>query len=278
MVDISREKPGLETAGKRAETQLKLHDKQSERDHRELRIDKVGVRGLRMPIQIRDKAHAVQNTIATISLYVDLPKEFKGTHMSRFIEVLHAHGAMVHVDNIPEILAAMQRRLHAATAHLEMEFPFFLAKRAPVTGKESVMDYTARFDAAACGEEVDFLLTVKANVTTLCPCSKAISRYGAHNQRGTVTVQLRFKRPIWIEDVIAMIEASASSELYALLKRQDEKAVTERAYENPVFVEDLVRNVALRLNAHADVTWYRVEAENHESIHNHNAYACIEKR
>jgi GTP cyclohydrolase I len=256
----------------------KLHDKQSERDHRELRIDKVGVRGLRMPIQIRDKAHAVQNTIATISLYVDLPKEFKGTHMSRFIEVLHAHGTMVHVDNIPDILHAMQQRLHAATAHLEMEFPFFLAKKAPVTGKESVMDYTARFDAAACGRDILFLLTVKANVTTLCPCSKAISRYGAHNQRGTVTVQLRFHRPIWIEDVIGMIEASASSELYALLKRQDEKAVTERAYENPVFVEDLVRNVALRLNAHPDVAWYRVEAENHESIHNHNAYACIEKK
>jgi GTP cyclohydrolase I len=255
-----------------------LHDKQSERDHRELRIDKVGVRGLRMPIQIRDKAHAVQNTIATISLYVDLPKEFKGTHMSRFIEVLHAHGTMVHVDNIPDILHAMQQRLHAATAHLEMEFPFFLAKKAPVTGKESVMDYTARFDAAACGRDILFLLTVKANVTTLCPCSKAISRYGAHNQRGTVTVQLRFHRPIWIEDVIGMIEASASSELYALLKRQDEKAVTERAYENPVFVEDLVRNVALRLNAHPDVAWYRVEAENHESIHNHNAYACIEKK
>ena len=254
-----------------------LHDKQSERDHREIRIDKVGVRGLRMPIQVRDKARELQNTIATIGMYVDLPKEFKGTHMSRFIEVLHAHGSVVHVDNIAQILYAMQERLKAATAHLEMEFPFFLVKQAPVSGMESVMDYTARFDAAACGREIDFVLTVKAAVTTLCPCSKAISRHGAHNQRGTVTVQLRFRQPIWIEDVIAMVEASASSELYALLKRQDEKAVTERAYENPVFVEDLVRNVALRLNGHPDVTWYRVEAENHESIHNHNAYASLEK-
>jgi GTP cyclohydrolase I len=142
---------------------------------------------------------------------------------------------------------------------------------------ESVMDYTARFDATAIGREIDFVLTVIARVTTLCPCSKAISSYGAHNQRGEVTVQLRFRRSIWIEDVIALIEDSASSELFSLLKREDEKAVTERAYENPVFVEDLVRNIAVRLNAHSDVTWYKVEAENHESIHNHNAYACIEK-
>jgi len=256
---------------------LKMQDKQNERDHRELRIDKVGVRGLRFPIQIRDKAHVLQNTIATIGMYVDLPKEFKGTHMSRFIEVLNAHGNMVHVENITDILHAMQRKLHADTAHLEMEFPFFLSKRAPVSGMEGLMDYTARFDATATGREIDFVLTVISGVTTLCPCSKAISEYGAHNQRGTVTVQIRSKRAVWIEDLITLIESSASAELYSLLKRQDEKAVTERAYENPVFVEDLVRNVALKLNAHADVTWYKVEAENHESIHNHNAYACIEK-
>lgn len=254
-----------------------LQDKQSEPDHRELPIDKVGVRGLRFPIILRDKAHSTQNTIATIGMYVDLPKEFKGTHMSRFIEVLNAHGSMVHVENIPDILFAMQKKLNAATAHLEMEFPYFLEKTAPVSGMRSVMDYTARFDATACGPEIDFVLTVVTGVTTLCPCSKAISKYGAHNQRGTVTVKTRSRTAIWIEDLIALVEASASSELFSLLKRQDEKAVTERAYENPVFVEDLVRNVALRLNAHPDVTWYRVEAENFESIHSHNAYACIEK-
>jgi GTP cyclohydrolase IB len=254
-----------------------LHDKQSERDHRALRIDKVGVRGLRFPIQVRDKARSLQNTVATIGLYVDLPKEFKGTHMSRFIEVLHAHGSVVHVENITDILYAMQEKLKSATAHLEIEFPFFLIKRAPVSGRESVMDYTARFDATACGRDIDFVLTVQAAVTTVCPCSKAIARYGAHNQRGAVTVQLRSRRAIWIEDVIALIESCASSELYSLLKRQDEKAVTERGYENPVFVEDLVRNLAVKLNAHPDVTWYKVEAENYESIHNHNAYASIEK-
>jgi GTP cyclohydrolase I len=261
----------------RAVKRAKLQDKQSERDHRQLRIDKVGVRGLRFPIQVRDKAHSVQNTVATIGLFVDLPKEFKGTHMSRFIEVLNAHGNVIHVQNIQDILFELQAKLKAATSHVEMEFPYFMSKTAPASGKESLMDYTARFDAAASEREIDFVLTVKANVTTLCPCSKAISARGAHNQRGEVTVQVRFKNPIWIEDLIAIMESSASSELYALLKREDEKAVTERAYDNPVFVEDLVRNVAVKLNAHPDVTWYKVEAENQESIHNHNAYACIEK-
>jgi GTP cyclohydrolase IB len=255
----------------------KLHDKQSERDHRQLRIDKVGVRALRFPIQVRDKARAVQNTVAVIGMFVDLPKEFKGTHMSRFIEVLNAHGDMVHVENITDILYAMQKKFQAATSHLEMEFPYFMVKKAPVSGMESLMDYTARFDATACHKDIDFVLTVKARVTTLCPCSKAIAAYGAHNQRGEVTLQIRSRKAVWIEDLIEIIESSASCELFALLKRQDEKAVTERAYDNPVFVEDLVRNVALKLNAHPDVTWYKVEAENHESIHNHNAYACIEK-
>jgi GTP cyclohydrolase I len=235
------------------------------------------VRNLRFPVQIRDKARVSQNTIATIGMFVDLPHEFKGTHMSRFIEVLNSHGHLVHVDNITDILHAMQAKLKSSVAHLEMEFPYFLVKKAPVSGMESLMDYVARFDATANGKEIDFVLTVKAAVTTLCPCSKAISRHGAHNQRGLVTVQVRSRKSIWIEDLIAIIESSASSELYSLLKRQDEKAVTERAYENPVFVEDLVRNVALKLNAHSDVAWYKVEAENYESIHSHNAYACIEK-
>jgi len=271
--------PGHQRTESRLESAAcaQLHDKQSERDDRELRIDKVGVRGLRFPIQVRDKAHAVQDTVATIGMFVDLPEEFKGTHMSRFLEVLNAHGNVIHVENIPEILRAMQKKFQAATSHLEIEFPYFMVKRAPVTGRESVMDYVARFDAAACHDEILFLLTVRANVTTLCPCSKAIAAYGAHNQRGEVTVQIRSRKAVWIEDLIAIIESSGSSPLYALLKRQDEKAVTERAYDNPVFVEDLVRNVALELNSHPDVTWYKVEAENHESIHNHNAYACIEK-
>jgi GTP cyclohydrolase IB len=254
-----------------------LHDKQSERDHRELHINKVGVRGLRFPIAVRDRTREHQSTVATIGMFVDLPKEFKGTHMSRFIEVLNAHGNVIHVENIDDILFALQKKLNAKTSHLEIEFPYFMTKRAPVTGKEGVMDYQVRFDAAACGHETDLVLTVKVNVTTLCPCSKAIAKYGAHNQRGEVTVRLRSKRIVWIEEVIAMVEASGSSEMYALLKREDEKRVTERAFENPVFVEDLVRNVALKLKARPEITWWKVEAENYESIHNHNAYACIEK-
>lgn len=257
-------------------TKSALCDRQSERDHRQLRIDKVGVRNLRFPIQVRDKAHAVQNTVATIGMFVDLPEEFKGTHMSRFIEALNAHGEIIHVENISDILVSMQKRLHAQTSHIEIEFPFFRVKPAPVTGKEGVLDYIARFDASACGDKTDFVLTVKVNVTTLCPCSKAIARYGAHNQRGEVTVQIRSRGVVWIEDLIDLIEASGSSELYALLKREDEKAVTERAYENPVFVEDLARNVVLKLKEHPEITWWKVEAENQESIHNHNAYACIE--
>lgn len=255
-----------------------LTDKQSEPDHRQLPIDKVGVRGLRFPIQIRDKNSAsLQSTVATVGMFVDLPMEFKGTHMSRFVEVLNAHGSVIHVENIPDILTAMQERLHSQNAHLEMEFPFFLTKKAPVSKKEGVMDYTVRFDAAMIGAALDFVLTVQCNVTTLCPCSKAISRYGAHNQRGEVTVAIRSEEVIWIEDLIALIESSGSGEMFSLLKREDEKAVTERAYENPVFVEDLVRNVVIQLQGRPEISWYRVEAENQESIHNHNAYACIEK-
>jgi len=277
MINAIEVEGGLQAMTERPSMAPIMQDKQSERDHRELRIDQVGVRGLRFPIQVLDKERVSQNTIATIGMYVDLPKEFKGTHMSRFLEVLNAHGNVIHVDCLADILHAMQARLKSETARLEMEFPYFMVKKAPVTGLEGMMDYTARFDATACGHDIDFVLTVLVNVTTLCPCSKAISKHGAHNQRGTVKVALRSRRAVWIEDVIAMVEGSASSELYSLLKREDEKAVTERAYENPVFVEDLVRNVAVRLNAHPAVTWYKVEAENQESIHNHNAYACIEK-
>ena len=206
MLRISQNGVALRGA-KRTASARKLYDKQSERDHRELRIDKVGVRGLRFPIQVRDKARSVQNTVATIGMFVDLPKEFKGTHMSRFVEALNAHGSVVHVENIMDILHSLQKRLNSATSHLEIEFPYFMSKKSPMSRKKSLMDYLARFDAAACGDEIDFVLTVKVPVTTLCPCSKAIARYSAHNQRGLVTVALRFSKPVWIEDVVGMIES-----------------------------------------------------------------------
>ena len=255
-----------------------LKDTQNEPDDRRIAIDRVGVRALRYPMQIRDKARAVQHTIATAALTVDLPHQFKGTHMSRFVEVLNEFGPELHVDNIRTILCQLTARLASESAHVDFEFPFFLAKAAPVTGAVGMMDYNARFAATLEKGVVDFVVTVIVPVTTLCPCSKAISVHGAHNQRGQVTFSIRSHPPLWIEDMIRLVEDSASSELYSLLKRPDEKAVTERAYENPVFVEDLVRNIADRAARVPEIAWYRIEAENFESIHNHNAYALVEKK
>jgi GTP cyclohydrolase I len=253
-----------------------LPDTQNLQDPRNLAIDKVGVKNLKYPIAVKDKENYIQHTIATISMTVDLPKEFKGTHMSRFVEVLQCKDREIHVDSVDKILADMQKRLNANASHIELEFPYFRSKKAPVTQKESLIDYNVRFHAARNNEQKDFVMTVVVPVTTLCPCSKSIAEYGAHNQRGEVTVSVRFNDTVWIEDLVSLVEESASSELYSLLKREDEKFVTERAYENPVFVEDLVRNVVLKLKEMPHITWYSVEAENFESIHNHNAYALIE--
>jgi GTP cyclohydrolase IB len=198
--------------------------------------------------------------------------------MSRFVDALHAHGGCLDVHSMLALPKEILERLEARKAHVEFQFPFFLSKPAPVTGRVGLVDYEVRFEVEADSSGVtDFVVTVMVPVATLCPCSRAISDRGAHNQRGLVTYSVRFREPVWIEDLIALVERSASCELYSVLKRPDEKAVTERAYDNPVFVEDLVRNVASRSNAYDTITWYRVEAENFESIHNHNAYALIEK-
>lgn len=253
-----------------------LKDTQNERDERRLPIDRVGVRSLRFPLSIRDRDAAVQHTVATVSLAVDLPHHFKGTHMSRFVEVLHAHGAELTVSNIVAMPRELMNKLHADKAHVEMKFPYFRSKKAPVSGAAGLLDYGVVFEVNTNKEATDLVVTVEVPVTTLCPCSKAISARGAHNQRGVVTLAVRFSEPVWIEDLLELVESSASSELYSLLKRPDEKFVTEAAYDNPVFVEDLVRNVALKAKAHSKITWFRVEAENFESIHNHNAWAMIE--
>ncbi len=253
-----------------------LKDTQSERDYRKLPIDRVGVKGLRYPVEIKDKAHEVQATIATVALAVDLPHHYKGTHMSRFVEVLNAHGPRVGVHDISQIPRELIERLDARKAHIEFRFPFFLEKEAPETGAVGLMDYEVTFEVEAVDAEVDFMVKVDVPVTTLCPCSKAISERGAHNQRGIVSYAVRFHEPIWIEDLVQLVENCASCELYSLLKRPDEKNVTERAFDNPVFVEDLVRNVAAKSNDQENIFWYRVEAENFESIHNHSAYAVIE--
>lgn len=253
-----------------------LPDIQNQKDIRQIPIDKVGVKNLKYPIAVKDKDNELQHTIATIAMTVDLPKEFKGTHMSRFVEILQCKDREIHVDSIDTILVEMQKRLKSKVSHIEIEFPYFKEKKAPSTGKPSLIDYVAKFHAVRNNNKKDFVLTVKVPVTTLCPCSKNISKYGAHNQRGEVTVSVRFQNTVWIEDIISVAESSASSELYSLLKREDEKFVTERAYENPVFVEDLVRNIVVKLKENKNIIWYSVEAENFESIHNHNAYAHIE--
>ena len=254
-----------------------LKDTQNERDDRQIAIDRVGVKQLRFPLFVEDKGGAQQHTVAIVALAVDLPHQHKGTHMSRFVEVLNDQGNCLSVREMAKLPAALLEKLEAQCAHLEFEFPFFLSKPAPITGKRGMMDYQVKFEInAERNGETDFIVTVMVPVATLCPCSKAISDYGAHNQRGIVTYSVRFEEPIWIEELITRVEKSASCELYSLLKRPDEKAVTERAYDHPVFVEDLVRNIALASNADPHLRWYRVEAENFESIHNHNAYAVIE--
>jgi len=245
-----------------------LHDMQSEADSRQLAIDRVGVKNLCYPIQIRDRHEGdvehLQSTIATIQLTVDLPHHFKGTHMSRFVEVLNSHGPVLHVLNIRTILEELTTKLHAEQAHADFEFPFFLEKEAPVSKAKSLMNYRVRFSATLSKnvktkqDHFDFVVTVIVPVTTLCPCSKAISEMGAHNQRGEVTFSVRCKKALWIEEMIRRVEDAASCELYTLLKRPDEKFVTERAYANPVFVEDLVRNVALHAEKDPNILWYRV--------------------
>ncbi len=252
-----------------------LIDTQNEKDDRNLPIDRVGIKSLRHPCGVVGRDGELQYTVADVSLAVNLPHDKRGTHMSRFVEVLNEYGKRLNVREPGLVPRELQRRLEAETAWVTYEFPFFLSKRAPVTEKEGNLCYEVRFEIEA-GKTEDFILTVIVPVTTLCPCSKAISERGAHNQRGIVTYSIRSSQVIWIEDAIDMVEESASSELYSLLKRPDEKAVTERAYDHPVFVEDLVRNVARRSEEQGSISWYRVEAENFESIHNHSAYAEIE--
>lgn len=257
-------------------TPKQLADVQSSPDRREVKIDKVGVKNIEYPIVVRDRAKGAQSTIGTINMYVDLPAHFKGTHMSRFLEVLNEHSGSIGVEEIPDILEAMRTRLKAQTAHFRVTFPYFVEKHAPVTGSPGMMPYICGFDACA-GEHDDFVVQVDVPVTTLCPCSKEISSKGAHNQRGIVRLRVRFEGELWIEELIDWIEESASCDLYPVLKREDEKFVTEKAYENPRFVEDLSREVTLRLRRDRRIRWFSVEVENFESIHAHNAYASIEQ-
>lgn len=253
-----------------------LPDHAAEYDARGLPIKRVGITDLRYPVQVLDRSHGMQATVATLELYVGLPHHFKGTHMSRFIEVLNEVRGELTFRTMPGILEAVRRRLEADDAWVEMEFPYFVSKTAPVSGATSLMEYVGRFKGHRGAHGADFTLGVTVPVKSLCPCSKSISEYGAHNQRSLVSVEVRASEHVWLEDLIDAIEASASAPLYALLKREDEKFVTEQAYDNPKFVEDLVRDCVIAIRELPGVTWIAVRAENQESIHNHSATAEIE--
>ncbi len=256
---------------------ISIPDVQSSADTRRLAIDKVGIKAIRHPVRVADRDGGVQHTVATFNMYVGLPHNFKGTHMSRFVEILNAHEREISVESFETMLREMVQRLEAESGHIEMVFPYFIDKSAPVSGVRSLMDYEVTFTGDIDHGAYRFTMKVVVPVTSLCPCSKGISDYGAHNQRSHVTICARTNTHVWIEELVRIAEDQASCELYGLLKRPDEKFVTERAYDNPKFVEDLVRDVATALNRDPRIDAYVVESENFESIHNHSAYALIQK-
>ncbi len=267
----------MESALKTSPVTLALADVQSSADNRRIAIDKVGIKDIRYPVRVYDRSNGEQHTVASFNMYVHLPHNFKGTHMSRFVQILNGHERELSVTSFKEMLREMAEHLESEAGHIEMSFPYFINKTAPVSGVQSLLDYDVTFIGEIRHSKPQMYIKVVVPVTSVCPCSKEISDYGAHNQRSHVTVQVRSRGFIWIEELIELVEQEASCELYGLLKRPDEKQVTERAYDNPKFVEDMVRDVAWKLNHDDRVGAYRVESENFESIHNHSAYALIER-
>jgi GTP cyclohydrolase I len=254
-----------------------IPDTQNKEDTRQIPIDKVGIKGIKHPVRVLDRSGGEQHTIADFNMYVNLPHNFKGTHMSRFVEILNEYEREISVKSFNDMLEKMAARLEAESGHIEMTFPYFVKKAAPVTGVESLLDYQVSFLGKINNNVAKTDVRVLVPVTSLCPCSKSISEYGAHNQRSHITLSVRIKDFVWVEELIEMIEHEASCQLYGLLKRPDEKFVTEQAYDNPKFVEDLVRDIATQLNDDERIEAYTIESENFESIHNHSAYAYIEK-
>ena len=261
-----------------ARTGAEIEDVQSRADQRHLAINKVGICDIRHPVSIEQRVGGHQSTVATFGMYVNLPHHFKGTHMSRFLEVLNKHNECMRSDQIMNVARDIKERLEAEEAHLFLTFPYFIHKKAPVTGSPSLLDLEVTFEAVA-GAKSDFIMGVKVPGKSLCPCSKEISEYGAHNQRCHIEARVRFAagKKMWIEEVFEIVEKAASSPVFSVLKRPDEKWVTEKAYDNPKFVEDIVRDLAVMLDAENRIKWYQITSENFESIHNHNAYAFIEK-
>lgn len=254
-----------------------MEDVQNSFDPRAIKIDKVGIKDIRHPVQVKDRSGHTQHTVANFNMYVELPQDFKGTHMSRFVEILNNHEWEITVESFKTMLSEMTERLDANTGHIEMTFHYFINKQAPASGVESLLDYEVTLIGEREADKNTITVQAVVPVTSLCPCSKNISDRGAHNQRSHVTVAVQTEAFIWIEELIDIVEQEASCELYGLLKRPDEKIVTERAYDNPKFVEDMVRDVAARLNEDDRVLQYSVASENFESIHNHSAYALIER-
>ncbi len=269
--------PVNKTLGNSIGSTTPIEDVQGREDHRQLAINKVGIKDIVHPVRIADRTGHDQHTVANFNMYVYLPHNFKGTHMSRFVEILHEQEREISVDSFRAMLKEVTRRLDSKTGHIEMTFPYFVMKKAPVSGVQSLLDYRVTMSGEIEAGHIHTWIKVVVPVTSLCPCSKKISDYGAHNQRSHVTINAKTNAPLWIEDLIDIAEQEASCEVYGILKRPDEKFVTERAYDNPKFVEDLVRDIAVRLNQDARIRAYSVESENFESIHNHSAYAMIER-
>lgn len=253
-----------------------IPDIQNTTDQRNLPINKVGIRALRYPIHVAERAGHAQATVGLFNMYVALPATVKGTHMSRFVEMLQQNPArIIHLDSFQCLVEDMVTRLDATSGSIQVTFPYFINKRAPVSGATSLLDYEVTYSGEVDDKGYRFTMKVLVPVTSLCPCSKEISQYGAHNQRSHVTLTALINQPIWVEELIDIVEEEASCQLYGLLKRSDEKFVTEQAYTNPKFVEDVVRDIAARLNAEQRLSSFIIESENFESIHNHSAYALI---
>lgn len=256
---------------------VSIADVQGAADTRRITIDQVGIKDIRHPVTVIGRGGAVQHTVATFGMYVDLAHDARGTHMSRFIEILNGGEIVLSISGMRQLLTTVQRSLVAHRAYVDVRFPYFVTKKAPVSGVASALDYDVVLTAERRGEHDSIMLGVVVPVTSLCPCSKEISRYGAHNQRSHVTVKVRVGEDVLAEELITLVEEEASCEIFGLIKRPDEKYITERAYENPKFVEDMVRDVAARLHTDPRILAYTVESENFESIHNHSAYARISR-
>ena len=256
---------------------MTIPDMQSGTDTRNITIDKVGVKGIQYPIIVDDRTNGTQHTVAELNIYVELSPHKRGTHMSRFLEVLNRYHEASLISHLDKFLAEVRDTLKADAAYVDIRFPYFVEKQAPVSKISSLLNYQCHFQAGF-KDELELWIGVRVPVTTLCPCSKEISEAGAHNQRSEITIQVCYREFVWLEELIELAESAASCPIYPLLKRVDEKYVTEKAYNNPKFVEDIVRELTQKLTADPRITAFHIESDNFESIHNHNAYAMVSRK